>query len=115
MAENQQADSQATLTVTAGADAAGGVLLTVAGALDYHTAARFGAAVQRAYDEGAPAVTADLSRVGFTDSSGLASLIRAHKAAHLAGRRFSLRGPDHNLRRILAVTGLDTVLNITEA
>ncbi|WP_426513887.1 STAS domain-containing protein [Dactylosporangium sp. McL0621] len=113
MVEDQR-QGEATLTIATAAVADGVVVLTVTGALDYHTAGRFGAAVQQAFEAGAATVTADVSAVGFTDSSGLAALIRAHKAAHLAGRRFALRGPDHNLRRILTVTGLDTVLDIAE-
>ncbi|MEV6932709.1 STAS domain-containing protein [Dactylosporangium sp. NPDC051485] len=105
--------SRAGLRITASDDPAGGVLLIAIGALDYSSANGLVVAVQRAFDAGAQGVTADLAGIGFSDSSGLAALIRAHKSALHGGRRFTVRNPDHNLSRIFALTGLHTVLDIT--
>jgi anti-sigma B factor antagonist len=99
------------LTITAGTGPHG-VVLALEGALDYHSAARFSAAVQRELETGAVSLTADLTEVGYCDSSGVAALVRAHKAAVAAGRRFAVRSPDPTLDRVFVLTGLDSVLTI---
>jgi anti-sigma B factor antagonist len=99
------------LTITAGTGP-GGVVLALSGALDYHSSARFSAAVEREFDTGAASLTADLAEVGYCDSSGVAALVRAHKAAVAAGRRFTVRNPDPTLERVFTLTGLEAVLTI---
>ncbi|MGI5175957.1 STAS domain-containing protein [Dactylosporangium sp. CA-152071] len=94
---------------------AGAVVLTVVGSLDFYTAAAFITAVREAFDAGANVVRVDLGGVGFCDSSGLAVLVRAHKAAQRDGRRFTICSPGHVLNRMFALTALDTVLDIASA
>ncbi|MFI5915824.1 STAS domain-containing protein [Dactylosporangium sp. NPDC051541] len=101
------------LTITKTTDPAGAVLITVAGSLDYDTIATLSTAVRDAYAADAPAVAIDLAAVGFCDSSGLAALVRAHKAALHAGRSLSIISPNPALNRMFALTGLDTVLPIS--
>ncbi|WP_433061462.1 STAS domain-containing protein [Dactylosporangium sp. CS-033363] len=109
MNNDQRSGSGLHITTGAGPE---GVVLEVSGALDYTSSERFGAAVSEAYSDGAAVVTADLGGLGYCDSSGVASLVRAHKLAAREGRRFVVRAPDTTLARVFALTGLDAVLEI---
>ncbi|WP_432993474.1 STAS domain-containing protein [Dactylosporangium sp. CA-233914] len=109
--ELPRGDRGASLTIAVVADP-GGVALEVAGALDYSTADRLSTAVLHEFGAGAGVVTVDLGGVGFCDSSGVAALVRAHKAAVRQGRRFVVRRADTTLDRVFALTGLDAVLTI---
>ncbi len=60
---------------------------------------------------GSTALLADLSDVGFLDSSGIAALIRVRQAAEGAGRRFMITDAHGVARRVLEVTGLWSVLS----
>jgi len=57
----------------------------------------------------------DLSEVTFLDSSGLRTLLHAHRDATRAGRRMVVCGPLHPLvQQAIAITGLDAVLDFEE-
>ncbi|WP_433087672.1 STAS domain-containing protein [Dactylosporangium sp. CA-052675] len=99
------------LTITAGTGP-DGVVLSVAGALDYTSIERFGEAVTGAFESGTDTLTADLSGLAYCDSSGVAALVRAHKHAVREGRRFVVRAPNTTLSRVFALTGLDAILTI---
>ncbi|MEV0566840.1 STAS domain-containing protein [Dactylosporangium sp. NPDC050588] len=101
--------SELTITTTTGS---GETRLVAVGYLDFASAEAFHAAVLQAFDAGARAVTADVAGIAFSDSSGLAALIRAHKTAARLGRRFGIADPGDRLTRIFAMTALDQVLHI---
>ncbi|MFI5914068.1 STAS domain-containing protein [Dactylosporangium sp. NPDC051541] len=109
MNSDQRSGSGLTITAAAGP---GGVVLVASGALDYHSSEHFAAAVNQAFAGGAAELVADLSGLAYCDSSGVAALVRAHKQALREGRRFVVRNPDTTLSRVLALTGLDSVLTI---
>lgn len=56
------------------------------------------------------AVVVDLADLTFLDSSGIAALLAARKRILDAGHRFSLRGAQGMVRRVLEVTGLEHLL-----
>jgi anti-sigma B factor antagonist len=109
---NNDQRSGSGLTITA-ATGPGGVVLVVSGGLDYHSSEQFGAAVTRAFADGAAELVADLSALAYCDSSGVAALVRAHKQAVRESRRFVVHNPDTTLSRVFALTGLDAVLTVT--
>ena len=59
-------------------------------------------------------VTLDLSGLEFLSAAGLSVLLRADHALHAAGGRLVLTRPTRMAHRILAITGLDTTLTISE-
>jgi len=61
---------------------------------------------------GSPRLVAELSKVGFIDSSGLAALISGLKTARMAGGDLRLVGAGVEVRNILEFTRLDRVLHI---
>jgi len=114
MSEGRQTDPRAELTidVTAG-PAAGEVVVTAVGGLEYEAVGAFVDAVHDAFDGGAAVVVADVSGVDYCDSSGLAALVRCNKTAQRSGRRFVVRNPDPILSRMLVITCLDSVLEVS--
>jgi anti-anti-sigma factor len=52
------------------------------------------------------AIQVDLAGVGFMDSSGIDALIAGYRAAHGAGRRFTVVRPQHSVRRVFEITGV---------
>ncbi|MEV4135027.1 STAS domain-containing protein [Dactylosporangium sp. NPDC049742] len=109
---NPQPANQSGLTITNCGGAAGEVRLVAVGHLDYAAADDFYAAVLEAFDAGARAVTVDVAGIEFSDSSGLAAVIRAHKTAARLGCGFSIADPDDRLTHIFAITALNQVLHV---
>jgi anti-sigma B factor antagonist len=90
-------------------------VVVVAGEIDMVTAPEFARALESA-SVGSRRVVADLTEVGFFDSSGLAALVRAHRA--LTARGIELRvvvPPSALARRVLELTRLDELLHVDES
>ena len=97
------------LTVEAAAEP-GTVVLALRGELDPHTAPILDEHVNRALDAGATTVILELAALSFIDSSGLRSVIAAHKALGERGGTLVLRSPGPTTQRLLDVTGLTDLL-----
>ncbi len=54
----------------------------------------------------------DLTDVTFMDSTGLGALVTIGNAARSLSKELSLRGVSQRVRKLLAMTGLDTVFTI---
>ena len=87
-------------------DSADGTCLLLAGEVDMLSRAEFSAAVERVFAARGE-VALDFSGVTFMDSSGLQVLCVAHANGPVRLRNL----PDH-VRQLLALTGLDEVLQI---
>lgn len=81
-------------------------ILTVRGELDAYSAPTLDAAFDRALSDGAQRLVLDLSEVGFIDSSGLRSMIRARKQVGEAPEALRIRNPQPATVRLLDITGL---------
>lgn len=92
----------------------GGWLVEVSGEVDLHTAPQLRAALSAAVKQAsAPdAVVVDLTQVGFIDSTGLGELVGAHKACQAQGSCLHLVAGHDRVRRLLTLTGLDSVLSV---
>lgn len=55
----------------------------------------------------------DLSELGFTDCAGLGAMVWAHKHLAEQGRELVLTGIQSLARRLLGLTGLDTLLHVS--
>jgi anti-sigma B factor antagonist len=84
-----------------GADA----IITVAGELDHSTTPRFLACFREALDTQPRSIVVDGHGLTFTDSSGLAALLRARGVAQEAGVAFRVSSPSPKLRRFVELTG----------
>jgi anti-anti-sigma factor len=89
--------------------AGGGVVVTVTGEIDVDTTDVLADALARAADVAA-VVVADLTAVTFMDSTGLNTLLGAHRDLAARGGRLALVGAQPAVRRVLELTGVDTVI-----
>ena len=81
-------------------------VLTVRGELDAYSAPTLDEAFDQALADGATRLVLDLSEVGFIDSSGLRSMIRARKHVGDTPDALRIRNPQPATVRLLDITGL---------
>jgi len=89
---------------------AGTVVVTFPGEIDMGNAARVGEELNAAFDAGAAIVVADMSGTRFCDTSGIHALVMAHKRAKASNIRFRVVVRPGEVRRVLEIVRLDTVL-----
>jgi anti-anti-sigma factor len=81
-------------------------VIVVRGELDVYSAPSLDAAVDEALRDGARSLVLDMGEVGFIDSSGLRSLIRARKEAGDGSDAVRIRNAQPATVRLLDITGL---------
>jgi anti-sigma B factor antagonist len=89
-------------------------VVTASGEIDLATAGQLRDRLIAAVLDADVDVVVDLSGVTFLDSTGLEVLVRTNSRLVSAGRRLVVRDPSQRVRRVLGVSGLDTVLRIEE-
>ncbi|RAY14611.1 anti-anti-sigma factor [Actinomadura craniellae] len=92
----------------------GHVVVTAIGELDLYTAPRLQTALAGLLRTDVDRVVVDLSGVEFCDSTGMNVLLSAMKRIKERGGTFELVAPRPAVRRILQVTGLDTVFTVLD-
>jgi anti-sigma B factor antagonist len=88
-------------------------VLTLRGEVDTWTAPMLGAALHEVIDSGCRYVVLDLADLEFVDASGLGVMATAARRLRLRRGALTVRSPPAMVNRILALTGLDSVI-ITE-
>lgn len=90
------------------------LVVTLEGELDLGTVGELEAAFGGALDDAGARVLLDLAPLAFIDSTGLAAIIRAHRAVTGAGGRLVVTAGPGPVRRTFATTGLDSLLALFE-
>jgi anti-sigma B factor antagonist len=90
------------------------VNVTVSGEIDLYTAPRLHSGLSAVIAKADPEsrVTVDMSRVDFCDSTGMNVLLTSLRQANERGIGFELAAPRPAVKKILQVTGLDSVFTI---
>ncbi|CAL9664409.1 hypothetical protein SUDANB176_07148 [Streptomyces sp. enrichment culture] len=101
------------LTITA-SHVPAGLVLEVAGDLDYTNAQRLRHAAQETAPSPGRCLTVDLGGLGFCDSSGITALIAVRNHALATGNEMALVAVPAATRRLLHMTGLDQVFDIRD-
>jgi anti-sigma B factor antagonist len=83
------------------------------GELDAGAATDLVAVLDREIDAGVHRLVVDLARVGYIDSSGLGALVKVLKKARSAGGDVRLVGPGPDVRKVLELTRLDRIFEIS--
>jgi anti-anti-sigma factor len=89
----------------------GTAVVTVVGEVDLATAAELGGELRSALQR-AGSVVVDVGGMSFIDSSGLNTLVHAHRAAEESGGRFLVRRPTPMFSKLLHITRLETLFVI---
>lgn len=61
-------------------------------------------------DDGSTRLVVDLTELEYTSSAGLRALLAATKQARGAGGDFRLAGPGERVRRVLSLSGFDSII-----
>ncbi|RSS47128.1 STAS domain-containing protein [Streptomyces sp. WAC08241] len=85
-------------------------VVTLRGEIDHTAREVLGQALAPEGAAPAPRVVADLTGVGFMDSSGINVFITAHRRIGEIGGQLLLAGAGEAVRRVLALVGVDTVI-----
>ncbi|GAA1527937.1 STAS domain-containing protein [Actinomadura kijaniata] len=93
----------------------GHAVVTATGELDLYTAPRLQNALAVLLREEVDRIVVDLSGVEFCDSTGMNVLLSAMKRLKERGGSLELAAPRPAVRRILQVTGLDSVFTVVDA
>lgn len=94
---------------------AGQAVMAVAGEIDLYTAPRLQAEFTRLLESEPDRVVIDMSGVEFCDSTGMNVLLSALKRLRERGGTLEVAAPRPAVRKILQVTGLDSVFTVHEA
>lgn len=89
--------------------------MAASGEVDLYTAPRLASELNSVLaTDGAARIVVDLSGVEFCDSTGMNVLLSALKRAREQGGGLELAAPRPAVRKILQVTGLDTVFTVLD-
>jgi anti-sigma B factor antagonist len=91
----------------------GHVVLEVDGEVDGATAAELQSKLAEAIAV-SPQLVLDLSKTTFMDSAGLTTLVQARRACVDSGGSVTIRSPQQNVRRVLQITQLDSIISIED-
>jgi anti-anti-sigma factor len=90
-------------------------IIALAGELDLASVGEMQAALRAATAHERPRVCLDLARLQFIDSTGLATVIRAHQAIDQSGGALAVVCSEGAVRRTVQTTGLLEMLTVTES
>ncbi len=89
--------------------------MSVAGEIDLYTAPRLHGELATVLAGPGPAmIVVDMSQVEFCDSTGMNVLLAAHRRAREGGGDLQLAGPRPAVRKVLQLTGLETVFTVLD-
>ncbi len=88
--------------------------MSVTGEIDLYTAPGLQTELMAALGDGEAKLIVDMSGVEFCDSTGINVLLAAHRFAREHGGEFQLAGPRSATRKVLQVTGLESVFSVID-
>ncbi len=89
-------------------------ILSVSGEIDLYTAPTLQSELMSALSPGQVRLIVDMSGVDFCDSTGINILLAAHRHARERGGELQLASPGSATRKVLQVTGLESVFTVLE-
>lgn len=89
-------------------------VVSVLGEIDLYTAPRLQSELMNALVASPARLIVDMSGVDFCDSTGINVLLAAHRHAREHGGELQLAGPGSATRKVLQVTGLESVFTVLD-
>jgi anti-sigma B factor antagonist len=89
-------------------------VMSVTGEIDLYTAPRLQSELTSALAPGSVQLIVDMSKVDFCDSTGINVLLAAHRQARDRGGELQLASLGSATRKVLQVTGLESVFTVLE-
>ncbi len=91
-----------------------GMLLAVEGQVDMHTSPELRGKLRETLERKSSPIVVDLTKVGFIDSSGLATLIEALQAVGKYGGRLRLFGLSPAVKNLFKLSNLISIFDIRD-
>jgi anti-sigma B factor antagonist len=92
----------------------GRIIVSLGGEIDLYTAPRLHGELDSVLASGPAQIVVDMSGVEFCDSTGMNVLLGAYRRARELGGDLELAAPRPTIRKILQVTGLETVFTVLD-
>ena len=89
-------------------------VISVTGEIDLYTAPKLQSELMTALAGNPVRLIVDMSAVDFCDSTGINVLLAAHRQARERGGELQLAGPGSATRKVLQVTGLESVFTVLD-
>jgi anti-sigma B factor antagonist len=89
-------------------------VISVTGEIDLYTAPKLQSELMTALGANPVHLIVDMSGVDFCDSTGINVLLAAHRQARERGGELQLAGPGSATRKVLQVTGLESVFTVLD-
>lgn len=89
-------------------------LVSVTGEVDVSNASKLREAVDEALGQAPSSVEVDLAETSYIDSTGIGVLVGAATRAADEGIDFTVANPQHNVRRVLGLLGVEKQLNVRD-
>jgi anti-sigma B factor antagonist len=105
--------ASAYLAVTVDRDAQP-VVVRLRGELDVSNVDQVRGVFDRLLSAGPQAIVVDLSRLSFADCGGMSVLVAVRNWLEGQGHEFKVTSPHPGVRRLLAITGMDTLFRLGE-
>jgi anti-anti-sigma factor len=102
------------LTASSACSEPGTLTIELDGELDIATAPAFEQLLTELERDRWPTIVVDLRHLNFIDSSGIRTLLAAHRRIGGLGGRMVLRDASRTVRRTLAAIGVDSILDLNE-
>ncbi len=93
----------------------GNYKIQVSGQVDLYTSPNLRKSLLEAIDKSKETITVQLSHVEYMDSSGVATLVEGLRSATKQKKIFQILSPSHAVRKVLNLSRLETVFQITES
>jgi anti-sigma B factor antagonist len=90
-------------------------VMSLTGEIDLYTAPGLQSELMTALGDGEVRLIIDMSGVDFCDSTGINVLLAAHRHASERGGELQLAGPGSAVRKVLQVTGLESVFAVIDS
>ena len=87
-----------------------GVKFIISGRINSTNAQELEDKLKEALKEGHRHIVLNMLRVDHLSSAGIKAILKAYKDAQSAGGKLGIEGPSENVRNVLGMTALDTLL-----
>ena len=87
-----------------------GVKFVISGRINSTNAQELENKLKEALNEGHRQIVLNMLRVDHLSSAGIKAILKAYKDAQSAGGKLGIEGPSENVRNVLGMTALDTLL-----
>lgn len=89
-------------------------MVSIKGEIDIYSIEKFREAIEEKMKTQAPEIIIDCTELSYMDSTGMGVLIELRNKTKAIGQKIILKNPRPNIKKLLALTGVDKIIDIIE-